>query len=167
MQIIAQSHQHVLQLATAVATAEGFESAAMNLCNELATRTGATRVTLGWVKGKNIRVKAFRTPRSSTKSRTWWCRLKKSWKSAWTRISRCNFNPMPPGRTTSRGRRRRCCAARAGIRYCRCPCVRHAEIVGVVTLEFPPGQELSQQASTALSVAVDSAVRRALRSLCQ
>ena len=49
---IAQSHQHVLQLATAVATAEGFESAAMNLCNELATRTGATRVSLGWVKGK-------------------------------------------------------------------------------------------------------------------
>ena len=35
------------------------------------------------------------------------------------------------------------------------PLRRQAEIVGVVTLEFPPGQELSQQASTALSVAVD------------
>jgi hypothetical protein len=58
-QIVAQSHQHVLQLATAVATAEGFESAAMNLCNELATRTGATRVALGWIKGQNVRVKAL------------------------------------------------------------------------------------------------------------
>ena len=53
-QIVAQSHQHVLQLATAVATAEGFESAAMNLCNELSTRTGATRVALGWVKGQDV-----------------------------------------------------------------------------------------------------------------
>src|SRR6185312_9143579 len=33
--MIAQSHQHVLQLATAVATAQGFQAAAMNLCNEL------------------------------------------------------------------------------------------------------------------------------------
>ena len=45
--VIAQSHQHVLQLATAVATAEGFESAAMNLCNELSSRSHAVRVSLG------------------------------------------------------------------------------------------------------------------------
>ena len=56
---IAQSHQHVLQLATAVATAQGFESAAMNLCNELSTRTGATRVSIGWLKGTRVRVKAL------------------------------------------------------------------------------------------------------------
>ncbi len=58
-QIVAHSHQHVLQLATAVATAEGFESAGMNLCNELATRTGAGRVALGWIKGRSMRVKAL------------------------------------------------------------------------------------------------------------
>ena len=69
-QLVAQSHQNVLQLATAVATAEGFESAAMNLCNELATRTGATRVSLGWIKGNDIRVGAFATPSSSTRSRS-------------------------------------------------------------------------------------------------
>src|SRR5438477_433167 len=45
--LIAHSHQHVLQLASAVATAEGFVSAAMNLCNELANRSGASRVALG------------------------------------------------------------------------------------------------------------------------
>ena len=50
-QIVAQSHQHVLQLATAVATAEGFESAAMNLCNELATRTSAD-LRGGWAAGQ-------------------------------------------------------------------------------------------------------------------
>src|SRR5438477_193170 len=56
---IAQSHQHVLQLATAVATAQGFQSAAMNLCNELATRTGSSRVSIGWIKNDKIRVKAL------------------------------------------------------------------------------------------------------------
>src|SRR5689334_16603608 len=34
-QIVAANHQHVLQYSTAVGTAEGFESAAMNLCNEM------------------------------------------------------------------------------------------------------------------------------------
>ena len=69
--MVAQSHQHVLQLATAVATAEGFESAAMNLCNELATRAGATRVSLGWLKGKQHQAsRRSRTPSSSTRSRS-------------------------------------------------------------------------------------------------
>ena len=31
----------------------------MNLCNELATRTGAARVSLGWVKGDKIKLKAM------------------------------------------------------------------------------------------------------------
>ena len=56
---MAQSHQRVLQLSRAVADAEGFLSAAMNLCNELANATGATRVSLGWLKGRLIRVKAL------------------------------------------------------------------------------------------------------------
>src|SRR6185437_7748686 len=42
-----------------VATAEGFVSAAMNLCNELANRSGASRVSLGWYKGRNIKIKAL------------------------------------------------------------------------------------------------------------
>ena len=54
--LMAQSHQTVLQLSRAVADAEGFLSAAMNLCNELANATGATRVSLGWLKGRLIRV---------------------------------------------------------------------------------------------------------------
>jgi hypothetical protein len=57
--MLATTHQNVLQLATSVATAEGFESAAMNLCNELASRTGATRVALGWVHGTKVKLKAM------------------------------------------------------------------------------------------------------------
>ena len=56
---IAMSHQRVLQLSRAVADASGFHSAAMNLCNELATAAGATRVSLGWIKGRNIKIRAL------------------------------------------------------------------------------------------------------------
>jgi hypothetical protein len=57
--VVAQSHQDVLQLATAASSAEGFDSAAMNLCNELANRAGASRVSLGWLKGNRIKIKAL------------------------------------------------------------------------------------------------------------
>src|SRR5258706_11240156 len=56
---LAVRHQNVLQLSTSVATAEGFEAAAMNFCNELSTRAGASRVSLGWMKGENIKVRAL------------------------------------------------------------------------------------------------------------
>ena len=59
---IATSHQRVLQLNRAVADAEGFHSAAMNLCNELSNATGATRVSVGWLKGlqgRTVRVVAL------------------------------------------------------------------------------------------------------------
>ncbi len=53
----AQNHQHSLQLATAVGTADGFAQSASNFCNDLATRTGATRVTMGWVKADGTKIK--------------------------------------------------------------------------------------------------------------
>src|SRR5437870_3262924 len=56
---VAERHQDVFQYGTAVATADGFDSSATNLCNELAARTGATRVSLGWLKGERIKLKAM------------------------------------------------------------------------------------------------------------
>src|SRR5829696_5277359 len=56
---LAVRHQNVLQLSTSVATAEGFEAAAMNFCNELSNRAQASRVSLGWMKGENIKLKAL------------------------------------------------------------------------------------------------------------
>jgi hypothetical protein len=56
---VARRNQDVLQYGSSVATAEGFESSAMNLCNELASRTGAARVSIGWLKGEKIKLKAM------------------------------------------------------------------------------------------------------------
>ena len=49
-----------MQLAGAVGATDGFEHSARAFCNELATRTGSTRVSLGWVKGNRIKVVAQR-----------------------------------------------------------------------------------------------------------
>jgi hypothetical protein len=57
--LVANSHQGVLQLMGAIATVDGFEAACKNICNELATRTGAARVVVGWLKGKNIKIIAL------------------------------------------------------------------------------------------------------------
>src|SRR5258705_4346648 len=56
---LAVRHQNVLQLSTSVATAEGFEAAAMNFCNELSTRAGGGRGSVGGVKGENIKLKGL------------------------------------------------------------------------------------------------------------
>ncbi len=54
---VAPDHQRVLQLSRAVADADGYLSAAMNLCNELANATGATRVSVGWLKGPGTTIR--------------------------------------------------------------------------------------------------------------
>src|SRR5690606_19165461 len=54
-----QRQTRALQIVNSVANADGFRAAATSLCNELAQRTGASRVSLGWVKGTNIKVEAI------------------------------------------------------------------------------------------------------------
>ncbi len=70
---IAQSHQHVLQLATSVATSEGFQAAAMGLCNELATRAAPPASPSAGSKARSTAAasasKPSPTPRNSTSAR--------------------------------------------------------------------------------------------------
>ena len=55
----AKTHQDVLQFSSSFATAEGYVAAAMGLCNELATRTSAARVSIGWRRFRNMRLRAM------------------------------------------------------------------------------------------------------------
>jgi multidrug resistance efflux pump len=55
-----QSHlTDILDLMTLINGHRRFLAAAMTLCNELATRYGCDRVSLGWLKGGYVRVKAM------------------------------------------------------------------------------------------------------------
>jgi len=155
-QIIAQSHQHVLQLATAVATAEGFESAAMNLCNELATRTGASRVTLGWLKGERIKVKAFSHTEEFDKKQELVLQIEKAMEECLDQEEPVQFDPDHTESSENVTRAAQALSrSQGGNSVLSLPLRRQAEIVGVVTMEFAPGLKLTPQASTALSVAVD------------
>jgi len=154
-QIVAQSHQHVLQLATAVATAEGFESAAMNLCNELSTRTGATRVALGWIKGQDVEVKALSHTEQFDKRQELVKILEKAMEECIDQEEPVHFEPQGGGTQNVSRAAQELARAEGGNVVLTLPLRRRAEVVGAVTLEFPPTHKLSAQASTGLSVAVD------------
>lgn len=154
-QIVAQSHQHVLQLATAVATAEGFESAAMNLCNELSTRTGATRVALGWIKGQDVRVKALSHTEQFDKRQELIKTLEKAMEECIDQEEPVHFEPQGGGTQNVSRAAQELSRVEGGNVVLTLPLRRRADVVGAVTLEFPATHKLSPQASTGLSVAVD------------
>src|SRR4051812_4233955 len=152
---VAQSHQHVLQLATAVATAKGFESAAMNLCNELATRAGATRVSLGWLKGKNIKIKALSHTEQFDKKQELVVELEKVMEEAMDQDQIVQYDPN--GKSTDNVTRSAQALSRSqgGHAVLSLPMRRNEEVIGVITLEFLPSQQLGPQVAHGLAVAVD------------
>jgi hypothetical protein len=152
---IAQSHQHVLQLATAVATAQGFQAAAMNLCNELSTRTGASRVSIGWLKGDKIRVKALSHTEEFDKRQELIVQLERAMEESYDQEEVVQFEPDGSSSNNVTREAQALSRAQGGNTVLSIPLRRQAEIIGVLVLEFGAGQQLGPQAATGLSVAAD------------
>lgn len=152
---IAASHQHVLQLATSVATAEGFESAAMNLCNELATRAGATRVALGWVKGKNIKLKALSHTEQFDKKQELVVALERVMEECMDQEEIVQFDPTGKGSENVTRNAQALSRSQGGHIVLSLPLRRKADVIGVVTLEFLPNQKVTPQVANGLAIAVD------------
>jgi len=153
--MIAQSHQHVLQLATSVATAEGFTSAAMNLCNELANRAHATRVSLGWLKGKNIKIVALSHTEEFDKKQELVVQLQKVMEECMDQEALVQYDPN--GRSSDNVTRDAATLSRTqgGHIVLSLPLRRKSEVIGVVTLEFLPQQKVGSQVASGLAIAVD------------
>ncbi len=153
--LIAESHQHVLQLSTSVATAEGFESAAMNLCNELAGRAHASRVTMGWVKGRNVRVKAISHTEEFDKKQELIVSLEKVMEECADQDEIVQFDPA--GQNTQNVTREAAAFSReqGGAAVLSLPLRRRDEIIGVITAEFPAQEKLGPNVGQALSIAID------------
>ena len=153
--MIAQSHQEVLQLATAVATADGFEAAANNLCNELATRSHASRVTLGWLKGRNMKVKALSHTEQFDKKQELVVQLEKAMEECHDQEEIVQYDPA--GKSSENVTRAHAALSRAqgGGLVLSLPLRRKADIVGVITLEFLPNQQFGPHVAQGLSVAVE------------
>ena len=152
---IAQSHQHVLQLATAVATADGFASAAMNLCNELAARTGATRVSIGWLKGRNVKLKAMSHTEQFDRKQELSVAIEKAMEECLDQEEIVQYESDGTGSQNVSRAAQLLSKMQGGTGIISLPLRRKGEIHGVVTLEFPPNHKLAPQAATGLAVAAE------------
>jgi hypothetical protein len=152
---IAQSNQNVLQLATAVGTAEGFESAAMNLCNELANRTGATRVSLGWLKGRNIRVRALSHTEKFDKKQELIVQIEKVMEECLDQEEPVRFDGDGQRSENVTRAAEQLSRAQGGNSVLSLPLRKKDNVEGVLTLEFAPPAKLPDQVVEALVVAAD------------
>jgi hypothetical protein len=153
--LIAHSHQHVLQLASAVATAEGFVSAAMNLCNELANRSGASRVALGWYKGRNVKVKAISHTEEFDKKQDLIVQMQRVMEECADQEEIVHFDPTGKSSDNVSREAQALSRTQGGNIILSIPLRQNAEVQGVMTLEFLPGTKLGPQLMHGLTVAVD------------
>jgi multidrug resistance efflux pump len=154
--LMAQNHQRVLQLSRAVADAEGFLSAAMNLCNELANDTGATRVSLGWLKGRLIRVKALSHTEEFDKKQELIVQLEKTMEECYDQESQVLYDPSGTTRSDAVTRQAAILSRQQGGHIVlSLPLRRHADIEGVVTLEFLHATSINPRMIESLTISVD------------
>ncbi len=145
----------MLQLATAVATAQGFQAAAMNLCNELATRTGSTRVSLGWVKGEKVKIKALSHTEEFDKRQELIVELQRTMEECLDQEEVVQYEPDGTSSQNVTREHQALSRAQGNNSVISIPLRRQADVIGVLTLEFAPGSQLGPQAATGLSVAAD------------
>lgn len=152
---IAESHQHVLQLATAAATAEGFDQAATNLCNELANRSGASRVSLGWLKGERIKVKALSHTEEFDKKQELIVQIQRVMEECADQEEIVSYDPA--GKSSENVTREAAALSRSqgGNIVLSLPLRNRAEVCGVITIEFLPNTQISPQVANGLAVAVE------------
>ena len=152
---MAERHQHVLQFTGAVQTSEGFNSAAMSLCNELATRTGATRVSLGWVKGKQIKVKALSHTEKFDKKQDLIVQIAKVMEECLDQEEPVRFDPEGNSSPNVTRSARELSQSQGGNVILSVPLRKRDETVGVLTVEFPPRTKLDDQTESAIAVGSD------------
>lgn len=153
--LMTQRHQHVLQYSGCVAMAEGFEASSMALCNELATRTGASRVALGWVKGKQIKVKALSHTEKFDKKQELTVQLQQVMEECLDQEEPVRFDPK--GNSSANVTRSAAELSRkfGGNAVLSMPLRRREEVVGVLTLEFPATQPFDETLEAGVAVAVE------------
>src|SRR6185437_10342344 len=138
-----------------VATAEGFVSAAMNMCNELANRSGASRVTLGWYKGNNIKVKAISHTEEFDKKQDLIVQLQRVMEECADQEEIVQYDPAGKSSENVTREAQALSRSQGGNSVLSLPLRNRAEVVGVITLEFLPNTQISPKVLHALAVAVE------------
>lgn len=154
-QQIQQRHQDVLQSAGAFATGEGFQAAAMNLCNELVSRTGASRVSIGWVKLRSVKLMAMSHTEQFDRKQELCVNIVKAMEECVDQAEIVQFDPDPAGLTSNNITRSAMALSRQenGAKIVTLPLRHKDEVVAVMTLEYPPTRAITAQLTTSLAVA--------------
>ena len=151
---VSQRHQDVLQATAAFANGEGFQSAAANLCNELVARTSASRVSLGWVKWNSVKLLAMSHTEQFDRKQELSVAIVKAMEECVDQQELVQYDPDPNGHTTNNITRAAVGLSRieSGNKIVSLPLRHKNEVVGVLTLEYPPNNPLTPQVTTSLAV---------------
>jgi hypothetical protein len=155
--VTTQRHQDVLQSAAAFANGETFNGAAANLCNELVSRTMASRVSLGWVKWRNVKLLAMSNTEQFDRKQELSVSIVKAMEECVDQGEVVQYDPDPTGNTTNNITRSAQSLSRleSGNKILSLPLRHRNEVVGVLTLEYPPTRQVTPQLTTSLAVAAE------------
>ena len=151
---VGQRHQDVLQATAAFAQGEGFQAASANLCNELVSRTGASRVSLGWVKIRSVKLLAMSHTEQFDRKQELSVSIVKAMEECVDQAELVQYDPDPAGHTTNNITRAAMSLSRLenGNKVVSLPLRHRNEVVGVMTLEYPPNRQLTPHTTTSLAV---------------
>ena len=151
---VSQRHQDVLQATAAFANGDGFQSAAANLCNELVSRTNASRVSLGWVKLRSVKLLAMSHTEEFDRKQELSVAIVKAMEECVDQAELVQYDPDPNGHTTNNITRGAMALSRieSGNKIVSLPLRNKNEVVGVMTLEYPPTRPLTPHTTTSLAV---------------
>jgi multidrug resistance efflux pump len=152
---LALSHQGVLQLVGSIATTDGFESACKNVCNELATRTGAARVAVGWVKREQVKVIALSHTEKFDKRQELLTQTKAVMEECFDQQQIVHYDPAGGGTDTVNREATAYSRQNANCVVVSIPLRRMEEIVGVLMLEYAADRKPDQNSNSMVAITGD------------
>jgi len=170
MKIMTQTQQDVLQYAAAVGTSSGYQNAVNNLCNEIASRAGAVRVSMGWVQGLSapkIKLKGLSHTEQFDKKQELSVQIIKVMEECFDQDEVVQFAPGVEAANTANITRESAALSRmeGNNRILSVPLRRkvsvvnsseyESNIVGVLTMEFPPNKVPTEYEITNLVAAAE------------
>ncbi len=153
--LVANSHQGVLQLMGAIATVEGFEASAKNICNELATRTGAARVALGWLKGRNVKIVALSHTDKFDKKQELLVQTRRVMEESIDQEQIVHYDPAGGGTDNVTREAAAYSRQNGNCSLVTVPLRRLGEVVGAITLEYSPDRKPDQAAAQMVALTGD------------
>ncbi len=150
-----QRQTRALQLVNSVATSDGFQAAAVGLCNELAQRTGASRVAIGWAKRENVKLKAISHTEKFDKKQELVVQLERVMEECFDQEQLVQYHPSGTSSANVTREAQALSRSNGGQAVISLPLRRKSEIIGVMTLEFDANIKLDEEAAAALAVAAD------------